>query len=95
VNLDAIPPMPASWNYETPNIDIYIGNYGTAIAKVLDLFEPKIEHEPADVATVARNYVAAKRSEIEELKAHTFTGANTPANRAVLSELNQLCRTVG
>lgn len=91
--LDAIPGLPLGWNYETPNIDVYIGNTTNAIERALDLFEPKIDVEPADVAAAATEYVALRRLEIEMLRAQTYTHADGVAGNMALSTLDELCGT--
>ena len=89
--LTAIPQLPPGWDWSTPNIDTYIGNRTAAIAKALDLFEPQISAEPASTASVARQYVAERRSEIELLRNRTYTQADGVAATAASARLDQLC----
>ena len=89
--LTAIPQLPPGWDWSTPNIDTYIGNRTAAIAKALDLFEPQISAEPATTASVARQYVAERRSELELLRNRTYTQADGVAATAASARLDQLC----
>ena len=91
--LDAIPALPTGWDWNTPNIDTYVSNRNAAIAKALDLFEPKIADTPQDVASAARNYVSAKRAEVRMLADKTFTSADAVTVNAASAEMNQLCAT--
>lgn len=91
--LDAIPALPAGWDWDTPNIGTYIANRNAAITKALDLFEPKIADTPADVASVARHYVAVKRDEVRMLADKSFTSADAVTVNAASAELNQICAT--
>jgi hypothetical protein len=91
--LDAIPALPAGWDWDTPNIGTYIANRNAAITKALDLFEPKIADTPPDVASVARNYVAVKRDEVRMLADKSFTSADAVMVNAASAELNQICAT--
>ena len=82
--LDAIPSLPDGWDWNTPNIDMYIANRNAAIAQALDLFEP--EESPTDqtdISAAAHEYVAAKRTEMQKLSDHTYTAADgVPGNTA-------------
>lgn len=91
--LDAIPALPAGWDWNTPNIDTYIANRNAAITKALDLFEPKIVDSPADVAAAAHGYVGAKRDEVRMLTDHSFTSADAVTVNAASGQLNQVCAT--
>ncbi len=93
--LDAIPGLPAGWNWSTPNIDVYVGNLNAAVTKALDLFEPKIEQAPADVAAVANEYVSARRNEMRMLSEHTYTQADGVAGNVAKGQLDQLCDVAG
>lgn len=95
VALDAIPGLPAGWNWSTPNIDVYISNLNAAVTKALDLFEPKIAPEPAAVATAASDYVSARRNEMKMLVDHTYTQADGVAGNVAKDQLNQLCNVTG
>lgn len=91
----AIPDLPSGWDWDTPNIDTYIANHNAAVGKVLDLFEPKIAPEPADVAAAAKDYVAARRNEMGLLANHTYRGADGVAGNVAFEQLNQLCNVTG
>lgn len=91
--LDAIPALPAGWDWNTPNIGTYISNRNAAITKALDLFEPEIANTPAEVATAARGYVAAKRDEVRMLTDRTFTSADAVTVNAASAQLSQICTT--
>ncbi len=92
--LHAIPALPAGWDWNTPNIDVYIGNAATAAEKTLSLFEPQILPDPAHVAAAARGYVSAKRTEIRKLKDHTYTSEDAAAGNVAFARINQICGTV-
>lgn len=89
----AIPNMPAGWDWNTPNIDRAIENRTGAITRALDLFEPKITSDPADVATAAHTYVAARRTEVQHLLDRTYNDADVVTSDTALAELDQLCGT--
>ncbi|MGB0878838.1 MAG: hypothetical protein ACPGXI_17515 [Mycobacterium sp.] len=89
----SIPALPPGWDWDTPNIDTYIGNRTAAIARALDLFEPKIAPNPPDVAAAASNYIDMRRVEIEKLRNHSFSGEDVVNSRAASFELDQLCGT--
>lgn len=91
----AIPDLPSGWDWNTPNIDTYIANHNAAVGKVLDLFEPKIAPEPADVAAASRDYVTARRNEMSLLANHTYRGADGVAGNVAFEQLNQLCNVAG
>ncbi|MCH2219484.1 MAG: hypothetical protein MK097_04035 [Dechloromonas sp.] len=57
----------------------------------LDLFEPQISAEPATTASVARQYVAERRTEIELLRNRTYTQADGVAATAASARLDELC----
>ena len=91
----AIPDLPSGWDWDTPNIDTYIANHNAAVGKVLDLFEPKVAPEPADVAAASKDYVAARRNEMSLLANHTYRGADGVAGNVAFGQLNQLCNVAG
>ena len=89
--LRAIPALPQVWNWDTPNIDIYISNQNAPVGKALDLFEPQIAADPADVARAAQQYVDVRRRQIQTLTDHTYLPADGVAVDSALVRLNQLC----
>ena len=89
--LRAIPALPQGWTWDTPNIDNYIKMQDAPVAKALDLFEPRIAAEPADVATAARQYVSVLRDQMRSLSDHTYVPADGAAVDTALAKLNQLC----
>lgn len=89
--LRSIPPLPNGWNWNTPNIDTFIRNQNAPVAKALDLFEPKIDAEPADVAQAARDYVAVRRVQIKTLSDRTYTPEVGADVDTALKHLNELC----
>lgn len=91
--LDAIPALPPGWNWDTPYIDTLISNRNAAATRVLDIFEPKIADQPADVAAAARTYVAERRKEMRLLSDHSYSAVDAVAGNVALGELNQLCGT--
>jgi len=89
--LRAIPALPQVWNWDTPDIDTYIANQNAPVGKALDLFEPQITADPADVAQAAQQYVVARRKQIQTLTDHTYVPADGVAVDRALVRLNQLC----
>ena len=89
--LRSIPPLPDGWNWNTPNITTAIKNQNAPVAKALDLFEPKIAPEPADVARAARDYVAIRRTQMEGLSDRSYTPQIGAQVDTALMHLNQLC----
>jgi len=89
--LRAIPPLPQGWTWNTPNIDSYIKTQNAPVGKALDLFEPQIAAEPADVAKAARQYVSVLREQLRSLSDHTYVPADGAAVDTALGNLNQLC----
>lgn len=91
--LRAVPDLPAGWNWETPNIDIYINNQVNSVSTALNLFEPQIAEQPVDVASAAREYVTARRNAAQALSDRTYSGQElVPVNMA-LEKLNRVCGT--
>ena len=66
-----------------------------AVTKALDLFEPKIASEPAQVAAAAHDYVSARRNEMRMLVNHTYTQADGVAGNVAKDQLDQLCNLAG
>lgn len=89
--LRSIPALPQGWNWNTPNIDTYIKNQNAPVGKALDLFEPKIVSPPTDVAQAARDYVAARRAQMQSLADRSYTPADGTAVDTALGNLNRLC----
>jgi hypothetical protein len=89
--LDQALDLPRGWNWETPGIDQMIASRNAVLTKAMDLFEPQIADRPADVATVARAYVAARRTEVQKFADRTYTGADGVAGTANYTTLNDLC----
>jgi hypothetical protein len=89
--LRAIPALPTGWNFNTPNIDNDIRIQNAPVGRALDLFEPEIAAEPADVAGAAREYVAARRGQMLALADRTYVPADGAAVDLALDRLNQLC----
>lgn len=91
LTLRSIPALPNGWTWKTPNITTLIANQNAPVAKALDLFEPKIAAEPADVAQAAQQYVAARRTQIDTLRDRSYTPEVGTAVDVALRRLNQLC----
>jgi hypothetical protein len=91
LTLRSIPALPNGWNWKTPNITALIKNQNAPVSKALDLFEPKIAAEPADVAQAAKQYVAARRTQIETLTDQSYTREVGAAVDKALTRLNELC----
>ena len=89
--LQAIPALPTGWTWQTPNIDTYIKLQNAPVGSALELFEPKIAAEPADVAAAARDYVAVRRQQMQALSDHSYTPSLGDQVDTALSNLNQLC----
>jgi len=89
--LRAIPALPPVWNWTTPNIDTDISDQNGLVKRALDLFEPQIAADPADVARAAQQYVDARRKQIQTLTDHTYVPADGVAVDSALVRLNQLC----
>lgn len=95
LTLRAIPALPDGWNWNTPNITTLIKNQNTPVGTALDLFEPKIEPRPADLAQAAQAYVAAKREQMAALADRSYVPADGQKVDAALDRLNQLCGIPG
>lgn len=94
--LDRIPLLAAGWGWDTPGIDETIASIGDSVTTALDMFEPKINPaDPPVVVNAARDYVAAKRNEIEKLKDRTFTGSDGVAVTVAFTTLKELCSPAG
>ena len=89
--LRSIPALPQGWNWSTPNIDNYIRIQNAPVGKALEVFEPEITAEPADVALAARDYLAARRHQMQSLIDHTYVPADGVAVDTALGNLNRLC----
>ena len=89
--LRSIPALPQGWNWSTPNIDNYIKIQNAPVGKALEVFEPEIANDPADVAQAARDYVAARRHQMQSLTDHTYVAADGVSVDTALGNLNRLC----
>ena len=89
--INAIPGLPVGWDWDTPNIDVYITNQANAMEKAFALFEPQIKPEPANVAAAARAYVEARRGEIAAKRNRTYSANEAVPVNMALGTLNQLC----
>ena len=89
--LRSIPALPQDWNWSTPNIDNYIKIQNAPVGKALEVFEPEIADDPADVAQAARDYVAARRHQMQSLTNHTYVAADGVSVDTALGNLNRLC----
>ncbi|MGV0634521.1 hypothetical protein ABQE69_08880 [Mycolicibacillus trivialis] len=83
--------LPPGWNWDTPNIDTLISNRNAAIDKALDLFEPQIADDPADVAAAAHTLVNEHRMGNKKLEDHTYVGADAVAINEAATRLSRLC----
>lgn len=95
LTLRAIPALPNGWTWDTPNIDNLIKVQNAPVEIALDLFEPKIAPQPADVARAANAYVAARRQQMQALTDRTYTPKVGEAVDGALENLNQLCGIPG
>jgi hypothetical protein len=90
--LDSIPALPAGWNWDTPNIDVYISNQSAAVSKGLDLFEADIAAgDPPEVVATARAYVSERRQAQQKLVDRTFTSADKVPVSVALAKLDDVC----
>ena len=89
--LRSIPALPQGWTWSTPNIDNYIRIQNAPVGRALEVFEPEITAEPADVALAARDYLAARRHQMRSLADHTYVPADGVAVDTALGNLNRLC----
>jgi hypothetical protein len=89
--LRAVPGLPQGWNWGTPDIDRLIKAQNAPVGTALDVFAGQIAAEPADVARAAREYVAARRTQMESLADRTYVPADGAAVDAALGRLNRLC----
>lgn len=90
--LNAIPALPAGWNWDTPNIDVYVSNQSAAVNKALDLFEADIAPaDPPRVVEAAKTYVSERRQAMQKLVAHTYTSADGVPGNVALSKLDEVC----
>jgi hypothetical protein len=88
-------PLPDGWDWNTPGIDALIAKSNAVVTNAMNLFEPQIAAQPADLAAAAHAYVKGRRTEVSKLADHTYTEADgVPAN-AALSTLDQLCHVAG
>ena len=93
--LKSIPSLPDGWNWTTPDIDNSIRNQNKPVAQALDAFEPEIADKPADVAEAAKQYVAARRTQMQALTNRTYVPADGAAVNTALGNLDRLCGTSG
>ena len=93
--LKSIPALPDGWNWTTPDIDNSIRNQNEPVAQALDAFEPEIADKPADVAGAAKQYVAARRTQMQALTNRTYVPADGAAVNTALGNLDRLCGTSG
>ena len=93
LTLLAVPSLPANWSWTTPDIDDAIRLQNAPVGNALELFETQIVPEPADVAAAARNYVAARRQQMQTLTDHTYTGPDGEDVGSVQAQLDKLCGT--
>ncbi|KAA1243206.1 hypothetical protein F0Q45_25815 [Mycobacterium simiae] len=90
--LNAIPALPAGWNWQTPNIDLYVANQNAAVSTALQLFEREIAAaDPPQVVEAARAYVSERRQGMQKMSNHTYTQADGVPITAARAKLDQLC----
>lgn len=95
LTLLAVPALPNGWSWDTPGIASSISLQNAAVANALDVFEGQIRPEPKDVAQAARQYVTARRTQMQSLADRTYTGQVGGAVDTALGRLDQLCHTEG
>ena len=90
--IEAIPNLPTGWNWDMPNIDIYISNRNNALAKSLDLLESDIMKRPPDTAADATGqYIAAWRSTMQRMSERTSSAIDDDVLTATYKALNSAC----
>jgi len=89
--LDQTEALPDGWDWTTPGVDQLIASRNAVIVRTMDIFEPQIADQPADLAKVAHAYVAARRNEAKLLAAHTYTAADGVVGTSGYHQLNQMC----
>ncbi|MGJ6127408.1 hypothetical protein QN239_33045 [Mycolicibacterium sp. Y3] len=90
--LNAIPALPAGWNWDTPNIDLYVKNQSAAVNKALDLFETEIAAtDPPKVTEAAKTYVSERRQAMQKLVDRTYTSADGVPGNVALAKLDEAC----
>jgi cytoskeletal protein RodZ len=92
---NASDPLPDGWNWTTPGIDALIAQSNAIITNALNLFEPQIAAQPADVAAAAHAYITARRNEVARFTNHTYTEADGVPVNSASATLNQLCHMTG
>ena len=95
LNLLAVPALPNGWAWNTPGIDDAISLQNAAVGNALDVFEGQIASEPADVAQAARQYVTARRAQMQALADHTYTGQVGDTVDTALNQIDQACQVQG
>jgi hypothetical protein len=91
LTLLAVPSLPDGWFWTTPGIDNTIGLQNAAVGNALDVFEHQITAEPADAAQAARQYVAARRNQMQTLADHSYTAPVGQSVDTALEKLDQVC----
>lgn len=90
--LNSIPALPAGWNWETPNIDVYVSNLNAAVTRALDLFEREIAaDDPPQVTEAARTYLAERRQGMERLATRQYSAAADVTITSARAKLDQVC----
>lgn len=95
LNLLAVPSLPNNWDWTTPGIDNSIALQNAAVGNALDVFANQISADPADVAKAARQYLAARRHQMQTLADRSYSAPDGEAVDTALSGLDQLCGTGG
>ena len=93
LTLLAVPSLPANWSWTTPDIDNAVRLQNAPVGNALGLFEAEIVAEPSDVAQAARQYVTARRHQMQTLSDHTYTAPDGNAVDTALVQLDKLCGT--
>ncbi len=90
--IEAIPNLPAGWNWDMPNIDTYVSNRNTALAKSLDLLDADVKKRPVDnVTEAAGQYTAAWRSTIRRMSERKSSAIDDDVLEATYKALNSVC----
>jgi hypothetical protein len=90
--LEAIPSLPAGWDWNTPDIDRLISDQHAAMNPVLDTFARTIDELPADnVTPLARRYIQAQRDNMQRQVSRTATAIDVDLVRSAYNVLNWAC----
>jgi hypothetical protein len=91
--LVAIPQLPPGWNWNTPNIDVYIQTRVSAVNKGIELFDQELAGNPSSAAEAGRVFIAAHREASRALLDRTYSAEEGVPITVAQAKLNQACAT--